>query len=147
MFAKKAIQFAALFSALNIMACSAQDCGTPEVTCETSDASPDWKDADSLNEFWREVASGSEDSCGDAGCAQPHGSGCHQPWGDGGGTTATIALCQDDSSSSTPVCGDCRCIGGYFQAVLDQCESNGKVGGYAHVAYGDNYINYEFIHS
>ena len=121
------------------------ECGTPEVTCETSDGSPNFDDANTAMGYWRELQSNTADSCGDAGCAQPYGSGCH----DQGGTfkTAQIVLCQDDSSASNAECADCTCVAGYLQAVLDQCESNGKVGGYAHVDRGGNYINFEFVHT
>ncbi|KAJ5245229.1 hypothetical protein N7489_005325 [Penicillium chrysogenum] len=121
------------------------DCGTPVVTCETTDGSPDAKDVEDAMGYWRQIAGLGKDTCGDSGCAQPHGSGCHDSSVKSG--TANIVLCQDDSSSSTAMCGDCNCIAGYLQAVIDQCENNGKIGGYAHVPMGSNYINYEFVHT
>lgn len=131
--------------ALFMVGASAVDCATPEIHCETSDASPSYDDAVNAAEYWKQIQGSGKDSCGDAGCAQPHGSGCNSEGGTYG--SAQIVLCQDDSSASIPQCADCRCIYSYLKPLLDQCQSNGKIGGYAHVDMGGNYINYEFVHS
>ncbi|KAJ5224604.1 uncharacterized protein N7469_008107 [Penicillium citrinum] len=140
------MHFKSLFvaGALFMVGASAVDCATPEIHCETSDGSPWYDDAVQATEYWKEIQDAGKDSCGDAGCAQPHGSGCHSDGGSYG--TAEIVLCQDDSSSSTPQCADCRCVYSYLKPLLDQCKgANNKIGGYAHVDMGGNYINYEFV--
>lgn len=114
------------------------DRGTPVVTCETTDGSPDAKDVEKAMGYWRLIVSLGKDTCGDSGCAPAHGSGCHNSSVKSG--TANIVLCQGDSSSSTAMCGDYNCIAGYLQAVIGQCESNGKISGYAHVPMGSNLL-------
>ena len=108
--------------------------------CQTRDASPLVTDCET--QFGPEV-----DNLADA-CAQPYGSGCRgtgAPYG-----TCEQVYCQEDSSASTVVClpyDQTHCLGIWTQQLIDQCQSNGKVGGHVHVPQGDNYMNVEPVHS
>lgn len=117
------------------------DCPAADApVCETSDASPSSQDCQ--NSPFTSVP---DNYAG--GCAQPYGSGCHN---DGSYASCQLVFCQDDESDSTAICfpeDQTHCIADYVQQLIDQCSSNGKVGGYVHVPMGDNYINVELVHS
>ena len=106
-----------------------------QVVCQTSSGSPDVSDCTTV------ASEGSNP--GGVGCGQAYGSGCY--------TDVTVGacsgvLCQNDGTS--PVClAQASCEGTYWQMLLDQCQSNGKVGGYVNVPDADgsgNYLNFEF---
>ncbi|KAJ6561948.1 hypothetical protein B0H19DRAFT_1219874 [Mycena capillaripes] len=104
------------------------------VKCETSDGSPPVSGCQLIVDGFKEGA--------DPGCAQPYGSGCQNEGGNNAG--CAFVLCMQDGTE--PQCSDPASAATFTQKLIDQCASNGKVGGYYHQDLGDgHYLNYEFI--
>lgn len=103
------------------------------VTCQTTDGSPNLAGCQDISTGFQQGA--------DPGCAQAYGSGCSNVVSNNEGCTFT--LCMQDGTS--PQCTDPASAGKFTQQLIDQCGSNGKVGGYYHQDLGSgHYLNYEF---
>ncbi|KAJ6468094.1 hypothetical protein C8R47DRAFT_1151788 [Mycena vitilis] len=104
------------------------------IKCETSDGSPPVKGCQDIVDGFKEGA--------DPDCAQPYGSGCRNTGGNNEG--CAFVLCMQDGTE--PQCSDPASAATFTQKLIDQCASNGKVGGYYHQDLGHgHYLNYEFV--
>ncbi|KAL1746920.1 hypothetical protein HDZ31DRAFT_72566 [Schizophyllum fasciatum] len=128
------MQFKTLFTtlALAFAAVSAED----YVKCETSDVSPPVGACQTLTDGFKGGA--------DPDCARPHGSACHTSVSNNMG--CAFELCQQKGTQ--PQCSDPASAAKFTQQLIDECASNGKVGGYYHQDLGDgHWLHYQFVHS
>ena len=96
------------------------------VKCETADASPPLDQCLTISASFKQGA--------DPDCARPYGSGCRTVVSGGGGT-CNFVLCMQDECSDPASAGQ-----------IDQCASDGKVGGYCHQDLGGGkYLIHEFV--